>query len=74
MQTNGFPNCFFLRFTQTAVTVSVPMALNEQAKHVTYMINQAQQRGASTIEPAVEAEDAWVQEIRRAQSIGTRFY
>ncbi|MEZ5232400.1 MAG: NAD(P)/FAD-dependent oxidoreductase [Acidimicrobiales bacterium] len=74
MQTNGFPNCFFLGFTQTAVTVSVPMALNEQAKHVTYMINQLNERGASTIEPAVEAEDAWVQEIRRAQSIGTRFY
>ena len=34
MQTNGFPNCFFLGFTQTAVTVSVPMALNEQAKPV----------------------------------------
>ena len=31
---NGFPNCFFLGFTQTAVTVSVPHALNEQATHV----------------------------------------
>ncbi|MCC6434482.1 MAG: monooxygenase, partial [Acidimicrobiales bacterium] len=74
MQTNGFPNCFFLGFTQTAVTVSVPMALNEQAKHVTYMVEKAKERGATTIEPTVEAEDAWVQEIRRAQSIGTRFY
>ncbi|MDH4148737.1 MAG: NAD(P)/FAD-dependent oxidoreductase, partial [Acidimicrobiia bacterium] len=74
MQTSGFPNCFFLGFTQTAVTVSVPMALNEQARHVTYLMNQARDQGAEVVECTVEAEDAWVQEIRRAQSIGTRFY
>ncbi|MDH4076712.1 MAG: NAD(P)/FAD-dependent oxidoreductase, partial [Acidimicrobiia bacterium] len=74
MQTNGFPNCFFLGFTQTAVTVSVPMALNEQAKHVVYMMTQARDRGVDTVETTLEAEDAWVQEIRRAQSIGRRFY
>ncbi len=74
LQTNGFPNCFFLGFTQTAVTVSVPMALNEQARHVTYMMEEAKARGAETIEPTVEAEDAWVAEIRRAAAIGTRFY
>ena len=44
LQTNGFPNCFFLGFTQTAVTVSVPHALNEQAKHITYILDQARQR------------------------------
>ncbi len=74
LQTNGFPNCFFLGFTQTAVTVSVPMALNEQAKHVAYMMTQARDRGAETVETTVEAEDAWVNEIRRAASMGTRFY
>ncbi len=74
MQTNGFPNCFFLGFTQTAVTVSVPMALNEQAKHVVYMMTEARDRGVDTVETTLEAEDAWVQEIRRAQSIGRRFY
>jgi cation diffusion facilitator CzcD-associated flavoprotein CzcO len=74
MQTNGFPNCFFLGFTQTAVTVSVPMALNEQAKHVVYMMTEARDRGAERIENTVEAEDAWVEEIRRAAAIGRRFY
>lgn len=33
MQTTDFPNCFFLGFTHTAVTVNVPQALNEQAMH-----------------------------------------
>ncbi|MDA3039584.1 MAG: NAD(P)/FAD-dependent oxidoreductase [Actinomycetota bacterium] len=74
LQANGFPNCFFLGFTQTAVTVSVPHALNEQAKHVTYMMTQARDRGAEVIEATVEAEDAWVAEIRRAAAMGTRFY
>jgi cation diffusion facilitator CzcD-associated flavoprotein CzcO len=74
LQTNGFPNCFFLGFTQTAVTVSVPMALNEQARHVVYMMTKAREQGAETIEPTIEAEDAWVAEIRRAATLGRRFY
>ncbi len=74
LQSNGFPNCFFLGFTQTAVTVSVPMALNEQARHVTYMMEKARQQGAETIEATIEAEDAWVEDIRRAATLGTRFY
>ena len=36
LQTNGFPNCFFLGFTQTAITISVPQALGEQADHVAH--------------------------------------
>ncbi|MBT5865958.1 MAG: NAD(P)/FAD-dependent oxidoreductase, partial [Ilumatobacter sp.] len=31
LQTEGFPNAFFLGFTQGAVTVNVPQTLNEQA-------------------------------------------
>src|ERR1051325_7907037 len=51
LTTHGFPNCFFLGFTQTAITISVPQALNEQAKHVTHMITEAKKRGAETLEP-----------------------
>ncbi|MFT7601221.1 MAG: cation diffusion facilitator CzcD-associated flavoprotein CzcO [Acidimicrobiales bacterium] len=74
LQSNGFPNCFFIGFTQTAVSVTVPMALNEQAKHVTYMMNEARERDAQIIEATVEAEDAWVEEIRVALTVGSRFY
>ncbi len=74
LQSNGFPNCFFLGFTQTAITVSVPMALNEQARHVTYMMEKAREQGCSTVEATLEAEVAWVEEIRRAATLGTRFY
>src|SRR6202000_2824531 len=43
LTTHGFPNCFFLGFTQTAITVSVPQALNEQAQHATYLVTQARE-------------------------------
>jgi cation diffusion facilitator CzcD-associated flavoprotein CzcO len=74
LTTHGFPNCFFLGFTQTAITVSVPQALNEQANHVTYMVTQAKARGAQTLEPTAEAEDAYVQEVRSLARMGQRFY
>ena len=45
MQTADFPNCFFLGFTHTAVTVNVPQALNEQAMHISYMISQVRDQG-----------------------------
>jgi cation diffusion facilitator CzcD-associated flavoprotein CzcO len=74
LQTNGFPNVFFLGFTQTAVTVSVPHALNEQARHVVYLLDQARQRGAHTIEATFEAEQWWLTEMRDKARLGVKFY
>ena len=74
LTTHGFPNCFFLGFTQTAITISVPQALNEQAKHVAYMITESRARGASAFEPTVEGQEAYVQEVRSLARIGERFY
>ena len=74
LQTNGFPNCFFLGFTQTAVTVSVPYALNMQAKQVTYMLDQLSARGGDVIEATEEAEQAWVTEMRDKARLGVKFY
>jgi cyclohexanone monooxygenase len=71
---HGFPNCFFLGFTQTAITISVPHALNEQANHVAYMVSEAQARGRSVIEPTIEAEADYVSEIRDLARLGQRFY
>jgi cation diffusion facilitator CzcD-associated flavoprotein CzcO len=71
---NGFPNCFFLGFTQTAITISVPQALNEQADHVTYMVSQARARGAAALEPTAEAVQSYVDEVRSLARMGQRFY
>jgi cation diffusion facilitator CzcD-associated flavoprotein CzcO len=71
---HGFPNCFFLGFTQTAITISVPQALNEQANHVTYMVSQAKARGHAALEPTAEGEAAYVAEVRSLARMGRRFY
>ncbi len=73
MTTNGFPNMFFLGFTQTAVTVNVPHALNEQAKHVRYLLETANAQDARLIEPTLEGEQGWVDEMADKARLGERF-
>ena len=74
LTTNGFPNCFFLGFTQTAITISVPQALGEQARHVTHLVTESRARGHQVLEATPEGEGAYVDEIRSLQRIGQRFY
>lgn len=71
--THGFPNCFFLGFTQAAVTVNVPHALNEQAKHIAHILNEARARKAPTVEATAEGEQGWLDEIKRTANFGERF-
>ena len=74
LQSNGFPNCFFMGFTQTAVTANVPHALNEQAKHIAYILDELRKRGKDTVEASLEAEQSYVNEIRKLSQIGAKFY
>jgi cation diffusion facilitator CzcD-associated flavoprotein CzcO len=74
LQSHGFPNCFFLGYTQTAITVSMPHALNEQTKHVTHILREARRRGAGTVEATAEAEQAWLAEMRDKARLGLKFY
>jgi cyclohexanone monooxygenase len=37
--------------------------LDEQAKHLAYLLTQARERGATRIETSQKAEDDWVQHI-----------
>ncbi|HEY0438309.1 MAG TPA: NAD(P)/FAD-dependent oxidoreductase, partial [Phenylobacterium sp.] len=74
LTTDGFPNCFFLGFTQGAITISVPQALSEQADHVTYVVREARDRGTPVLEPAPGAVDAYVDEVRSLARLGERFY
>jgi cation diffusion facilitator CzcD-associated flavoprotein CzcO len=74
LTSHGFPNCFFIGRTQSALTVSVPMMLNEQAKHVTYMITEARSRGHNIVEPTADAEADYVKLIRSLARMGERFY
>ena len=74
LTTHGFPNCFFLGFTQTAITISVPQALNEQAQHVVHMVTEARARGAKALEPTPKAKTHYVDEVKSLARLGVRFY
>jgi cation diffusion facilitator CzcD-associated flavoprotein CzcO len=74
LTSHGFPNCFFLGFTQTAITISVPQALNEQADHVAHIVSQVRDRGRGVLEPTAEAEETYVQEVHSLARLGQRFY
>ncbi|MEM7413099.1 MAG: NAD(P)/FAD-dependent oxidoreductase [Myxococcota bacterium] len=57
--TRGFPNCFFMMGFQSGLTPNIPHTINEQSLHLAYVMRQALDRGAATVEPTQEAEDAW---------------
>jgi len=73
LQTHGFPNCFFLGFTQNAVTVNVPQSLNEQARHVTYILSTLRAREKKVIEATVEGENGWIAEMESKAKMGEQF-
>lgn len=61
---HGFPNHFATGFVQGGVTASTTLMFEQQADHIAYIIKQAQDRGATYVEPTAEAEDEWVATIR----------
>ena len=64
MTSHGFPNQFFTGFTQAGMGANTTAMYEQQAEHIAYLISEALERGAKTVEPSQEAEDQWVQTIR----------
>ncbi len=59
----GFPNCFIVSNTQSGFSANFPHMINEQSKHIAYLMAETTARQARTIEPSVEAEARWVDTI-----------
>jgi len=68
LHVHGFPNCFFMSIAQSGFTVNFPYMLNEQAKHVAYVVSEAMGRGLRTLEATAAAEAAWVERVVQASS------
>ena len=64
MTSRGFPNQFFTGFIQGGVSANTTAMFEQQAKHIAYIIAEAQNRGATTVEPSQEGQDTWVQTVR----------
>ncbi|NRA04186.1 MAG: NAD(P)/FAD-dependent oxidoreductase [Myxococcales bacterium] len=65
MHSRGFPNCFIMTNTQSGFTVNFPHALDEQSRHLAYIIKHALDAGIECVEATEEAEADWVAEIIR---------
>jgi cyclohexanone monooxygenase len=63
MHSRGFPNCFIMGNQQAGFTVNYPHMLNEQSKHIAYIVKQAHERGVSRIEVSQAAEQEWVDTV-----------
>lgn len=73
LHTSGFPNCFIMQQSQGAFTVNFPHAMDEQAKHIAYIVDACLAGNARTIEATPEAEESWVQEIISLSRFGEAF-
>jgi len=74
MHVRGFPNCFIMSNAQAGFTASFPHMLNEQAKHLAYIVAKGLEAGAAKIEVSAEAEQAWIEQcIQKARQTGDFF-
>mgnify|MGYP000166729861 FL=1 len=74
LQTHGFPNCFFLGYTQSGVSPNYTHTAEERARHFAYLVGQWAERGAATIEATAEAENAWQLTMNEASVDAKAFF
>ena len=63
LSSHGFPNWFTIGINQNGLSPNMTAMFDDQAVHVSYIIDEMGKRGKTQIEPSAEAEDAWVQQI-----------
>ena len=73
MHSRGFPNCFIFSLTQSGFTVNFPHMLNEQSKHLAYILAEARDRGVTVIEADADAEAEWVDTIVSLSRMNQQF-
>lgn len=64
VMTAGFPNLWVMGLNQGGLNSTLTQNFETQAEHIIYMIQEAQARGAITIEATEEAQAAYVQHLR----------
>jgi cation diffusion facilitator CzcD-associated flavoprotein CzcO len=64
MMAHGFPNMFFTGFTQAGTNASNSKTFIDQGFHIGFIASEALKRGAVTVEPSQEAQDAYIRHLR----------
>ena len=63
MHSRGFPNCFIFSNVQSGFTVNFPHMIDEQSRHLAYILQHAFREDVRVVEASVEAEAEWVRII-----------
>ncbi|KQX18611.1 MULTISPECIES: flavin-containing monooxygenase [unclassified Sphingomonas] len=71
--TVGFPNFFYVGFSQNAFAFNQGLILDEQTEHVSYIIEEVLKRGAEITEVEPGAEAQWVSTIRDNSRLNREF-
>lgn len=66
IQTRGFPNLFIMNLLQAGVSVNYVHIADEQTIQIAEIISRCLAEGAETVQPTIEAEEAWVAEIAKS--------
>jgi len=74
LQTHGFPNCFMLGYTQTALSVNFSQTLQEQVDHLVFIARHFFDVGASEIEVKEESEREWQERVQKVASYNEEFW
>jgi cyclohexanone monooxygenase len=70
----GFPNCFIVSNSQSGFTANFPHMLNEQSKHIAYIVKTCGERQVRTVETSEEAEKNWVETIEELAILRQKFF
>ncbi len=73
MHSHGFPNSFLMGTLQTAFTANYPHSLNEQSKHIAYIVSQALEGNHQVVEATADAEEEWVNTIVQLARMNEQF-
>ena len=63
MASHGFPNWFTIGINQNGLSPNMTAMFDDQAVHVSYIIDAVMQLGKDAVEVTPEAEAAWVEQI-----------
>ncbi|MGH6870457.1 MAG: flavin-containing monooxygenase [Rhizomicrobium sp.] len=74
LTTRGFPNCFIVSNSQSGFTANFPHMLNEQSKHIAYIVRNCRDGQARTVEPTQAAEHEWVDTIVNLAILRQKFF
>ena len=70
LSSRGYPNWFTIGINQNAFSPNMTSMFDDQAVHVSYIIDEVKRRGKQVVEPSEEAEQQWVDHIVQLAGIG----